>query len=282
MDHKKANRKIVYDGVGVEMNYEGALIFALVVALGVLVAKLVGIYVKRMLADRIPKNELNLILKILNVSILSVFALLGLPYVGVNPSGLIAAGGFAGLVVGFASRSVVANLVSGVFLMLERPIKIGDQVLVGDVAGFVEDIQILSTIIRTYDGLFVRIPNEKLFTSNIVNVVANPVRRFEYVVGISYKDDAGKAIEIIRRVIDEHPFALKNPEPQVFVNELGESSVNIVVRVWSPSSVWYNVKTELLWKIKVELEKAGIEIPFPQRVVWLRGERDGLGKDVPA
>ncbi len=264
------------------MNYEGALIFALIMTIGVLIAKVVGIYVRRMLAERVPKNELNLILKILNFSVISVFALFGLPYVGVNPSGLIAAGGFAGLVVGFASRSVVANLVSGVFIMLERPIKIGDQVLVGDVAGFVEDIQILSTIIRTYDGLFVRIPNERLFTSNIVNVVANPVRRFEYVVGISYKDDAEKAIEIIRRVIDEHPFALKNPEPQVFVNELGESSVNIVVRVWSPSSVWYEVKTELLWKIKVELERAGIEIPFPQRVVWLRGERDELGKDVSA
>ncbi len=264
------------------VSVEGLLIFAFAVALGVIVAKIIGIYIRRTLAEKIPKNELNLILKIVNVTIIAVFVLFALPFVGVNPSGLIAAGGFAGLVVGFASRSVVANLVSGIFLMAERPVRIGDQIMVGDVAGFVEDIQILSTIIRTYDGLFVRIPNEKMFTSNIVNLVANPVRRFEYVIGISYKDDAERAIEIIRRVIDEHPFALKNPEPQIFVDELGESSVNIVVRVWSPSSVWYDAKTEILWKIKVELEKAGIEIPFPQRVVWLRRGKDELGKDVSA
>ena len=264
------------------MNITGMLLFASSLAFGVLMAKIVGMYVKRSLSDRIPKNELNIILRVVNFGIVSIFILFALPFVGVNPTGLIAAGGFAGLVVGFASRSVVANLVSGVFLMIERPIRIGDQVIIGDVSGFVEDVQILSTIIRTYDGLFVRIPNERVFTSNITNLTANPVRRFEYVVGISYKDDAEKAIEIIRRIVDEHPFALKNPEPQIFVNELGESSVNIVVRVWSPSAVWYEVKTELLWRIKVELEKAEIEIPFPQRVVWLRRDGDELRKDVPS
>ncbi len=261
---------------------EGAILFAIVVALGIIVARIVSMNVRRSLAEKVPANELNLILKVVNFSIIAIFALIALPFLGVDLSGLIAAGGFAGLVVGFASRSVVANLVSGIFLLVERPIKIGDQVKVGDVAGFVEDIHILSTIIRTYDGLFVRIPNEKLFTSNIVNLIVNPVRRLEYIVGISYKDDAEKAIEIIRRVVEDHPFALKNPEPTIFVDELGESSVNIVVRVWCPSSVWFDVKTELLWKIKIELEKAGIEIPFPQRVVWLRRDRNEPGKDVPA
>ncbi len=264
------------------MNVTGFVTFALLTAFGIVVARLISVYLKRTLADRIPKNELNVMLRVINFAVVSVFVLTALPFVGVNPTGLIAAGGFAGLVVGFASRSVVANLVSGIFLMIERPIRIGDQVAIGDVAGFVEDVQILSTIIRTYDGLFVRIPNERVFTSNITNLTANPVRRFEYVVGISYSDDAERAVEVIRRVVEEHPFALKEPEPQIFVDELGESSVNIVVRVWSPSAVWYEVKTELLWKIKVELEKAGIEIPFPQRVVWLRRDRDELGKDVPA
>jgi len=257
------------------------VIFSVICALGVIVAKVVSINVRRSLADKVPANELSLILKIVNFAIISVFVLVALPFVGVDPTGLIAAGGFAGLVVGFASRSVVANLVSGIFLIVERPIKIGDQIKIGDVAGFVEDIRILSTVIRTYDGIYVRIPNEKLFTSNITNLVANPVRRFEYVIGISYKDDAEKAIEIIKNVIEDHPFALKNPSPTVFVNELGESSVNIVVRVWSPSSVWFDVKMELLWKIKTELEKAGIEIPFPQRVVWLRRVEDESRKDVP-
>ena len=158
------------------------------------------------------------------------------------------------------------------FLLWEKPIKIGDQVNVDNIAGFVEDVHIVSTIIRTYDGLFVRIPNEKVFTSNITNYVANVARRFEYVIGIRYADDANRAIEIIRDVIDREPFALKYPEPVIFVDNLGDSSVNIVVKIWAPSSEWYNVKMKLLWKIKVELEKNGIEIPFPQRVIWFANE----------
>jgi small-conductance mechanosensitive channel len=166
----------------------------------------------------------------------------------------------------------VSNLISGIFLLSEKPIKIGDQINVDGIAGFVEDINILSTIVRTYDGLYVRLPNEKVFSSNITNYVAHVARRFEYVVGIRYSDDAERAIEIIKGLIEKHPFALKNPEPQVFVDNFGDSSVNIVVRIWAPSAVWYDVKMEILWKIKKELEANGIQIPFPQRTLWFANE----------
>jgi len=100
-------------------------------------------------------------------------------------------------------------------------------------------------------------------------------RRFEYVIGIRYSDNADKALEVIKNVIEEHPFALKNPAPQVFVDNLGDSSANIVVRIWGPTQEWYGVKMELLWKIKKALEREGIEIPFPQRVVWFANELKG-------
>ncbi|MEM4572470.1 MAG: mechanosensitive ion channel family protein, partial [Zestosphaera sp.] len=145
---------------------------------------------------------------------------------------------------------------------------IGDGISLGSVTGVVEDVNIFSTIVRTYDGLFVRVPNSAVFTSNITNYTAHVARRFEYVIGISYGDDAKKAIEVIKKVIEEHPLALKRPEPQVFVDNLGESSVNIIIRVWAPSQEWYTVKMDLLWEIKRKLEENGISIPFPQRVVW--------------
>ncbi len=251
------------------------LVFIVVVSIATIVAKFVRMNLKKMLSDKIPRSELDLILKIVYYSIIGIAVVSVMPQIGVNLSGLLVAGGIVGLVVGFASQSVVSNFVSGLFLMFERPIKIGDQVKIGDVSGFVEDIKILSTIIRTYDGVYVRIPNEKVFTSDIVNFVANAARRFEYTVGISYKDDAEKAIEVIRRVIDEHPFTLKNPRPKIFVSELGDSSVNIEVRVWVPSVVWRDVRKELLWKIKTALDKEGIEIPFPQRVVWFANKLEG-------
>ncbi len=244
----------------------------LIMVSAVLIAKIVAASLRRTLSDRLRRDQLEILIKIFYYSIIFLGFVTITPLFGVSLSGILVAGGITGIVLGFASQSVVANFISGLFLLWEKPIKIGDQVNVDNIAGFVEDIHIMSTIIRTYDGLFVRIPNEKVFTSNITNYVANVARRFEYIIGIRYADDANRAIEIIRDVIDREPFALKYPEPVIFVDNLGDSSVNIVVRIWAPSSEWYNVKMKLLWNIKVELEKNGIEIPFPQRVIWFANE----------
>ncbi len=249
------------------------LSFVFTVAVSIVVATVVKIRLKLYLSDKLPRDVLDVLLKAVYYSIILIAVVSVLPKIGVNLSGLFVAGGIAGLVIGFASQSVVSNLVSGIFIMFERPVKIGDQIEVDGVSGFVEDIHVMSTIMRTYDGIFVRIPNDKVFTSRIVNYVANVVRRFEYTVGISYADDAEKAIEIIKRVIDEEPFALKYPEPQVFVKQLGESSVDITVRVWAPVQVWYDVRMRLLWNIKKAIEEEGIEIPFPQRVIWFGSEK---------
>ncbi|MCX9015286.1 MAG: mechanosensitive ion channel family protein, partial [Candidatus Methanoperedens sp.] len=160
----------------------------------------------------------------------------------------------------------------GIFLMIERPIKIGNQVTIGATSGFVEDIDIMSTTIRGFDGLYVRIPNEKVFTNDITNLVSNVARRFEYVVGITYRGDADKAIGIIKNIIEQEPLALKNPEPAVFVDNLGDNAVNIIVRIWAPSTEWYGVKKKLLWIIKKTLEENGLEIAFPQRTLWFANE----------
>lgn len=245
------------------------VIFAFIVILiAFIIAKFIAMSLRRSLADKMRKDQLELLIKFVYAVILLVAIVTVTPILGVSLTGLLVAGGIAGIVIGFASQKVVSNLLSGLFLIAERPIKIGDQIVVGNIAGFVEDMNIMSTIVRTYDGLYVRIPNETLFTSNITNPVANVARRFEYTISIRYTDDASKAIEIIKKLIEEHPFALKNPPPRVFVDSFGESGVNIVVRIWAPSTVWLDVKMELLWKIKVELEKSGIRISFPQRVLW--------------
>lgn len=244
------------------------LVVILTMAIAVIIAKIVSLNIRRTLADKLKRDELEILIKIINAAILIIAFISVLPILGLNLSGLLVAGGIAGIVIGFASQSVVSNLISGLFLMSERPIKIGDAVNISDVGGVVVDIHVMSTIIRTFDGVYVRMPNEKVFTSNIMNYHANVARRFEYVVGIRYSDDAEKAIQIIKEIIDEHPLALVYPGPQIFVDNLGDNSVNIIVRIWAPSTEWYGVKMELLWKIKKTLEENGIEIPFPQRTIW--------------
>ena len=246
------------------------LIFIIVM----LITNRIAVYVRRALKEKMSKDHLELIVKIVTYSIMIIVVLSILGNLGLNPSGLLVAGGVAGLVVGFASQSLVSNLISGLFLIVERPIKIGDQVEVNNIRGYVEDIRIISTTLRTYDGLYVRIPNQLVFTTSVINFVSNIVRRITYVIGIRYSDDADKAIDIIKNVVDQQALALKNPAPKAFVDNFGDNSVNIVVWVWAPASDWYELKMKLLLKLKKALEAEGIEIAFPQRVVWFGKETE--------
>jgi small-conductance mechanosensitive channel len=225
-------------------------------------------WLKRSFDDKMPKSDLDLMITIVSYLVYLVVVLSILPYLHFDLSGLFVAGGIIALAIAFATQNIVSNLVSGIFILFERPIKIGDNVSIGSVTATVQKIQIMSTIVRTYDGIYVRIPNSKIFTSDITNLVIHPARRFDYTIGIRYQDDAGKAIAIIKSMIEKEPYALKSPGPSVYVDKLDDSSVNIVIKIWAPSLFWWGLRTELLWKIKVELEKNGIQIPFPQRELW--------------
>lgn len=248
----------------------GALI---VLILAMAIGKGLTIYLQRSLKDKIDKGHLDVLLKVGYYGIITLAIVVFIfPLTGIERSGLLVTGGVLGIVIGFASQSIVGNLISGFFLLVERPVKIGDQINIANNIGFVEDINIFSTIVRTFDGLYVRIPNQTVFTSTITNFVVNITRRFEYNVGIRYEDDAEEAIRIIKEIIDKEPFALKNPPAGVFVDNLGDNAVNIIVRIWAPVTEWFEMRTRLLWVIKKTLEENGIEIAFPQRTVWFAGE----------
>jgi small-conductance mechanosensitive channel len=255
-----------------DVTLSDVLVFLIVVVISVVVATIVRANVRAALKERVAENMLRILENLVYYSVICIGVVIALPQLGLNLTGLLVAGGFAGVVVGFASQSVVSNLVSGLFLIIERPVKIGDQIRVGDVSGVVKDIRVLSTIMRTYDGTYVRIPNDEVFSSTITNYAVYPARRFQYSIGIAYEDDAEEAIRILKKILSEHPFVLVNPEPTVFVDDLQDSSVHLDVRAWAPSQVWYTVQMELLWNMKVELERAGIHIPFPQRVIHIAPE----------
>ncbi|MDD1678521.1 MAG: mechanosensitive ion channel family protein [Methanomicrobiales archaeon] len=244
------------------------LIVGIIMVIAAIITQIVQIYLKKGLCDRLPKNELLILLRVIRYTIIILAALSVLPLLSIDLTGLLVAGGFAGIVIGFASQSVVANLVSGVFLIVERPIKIGDQVLIEGVEGYVEDIHIFSTIVRSYDGVYVRLPNEKVFTNVISNYDVDVARRIVYRIGISYRDDIDHATRILRDVLASYPYALMNPPFELYVESLGDNAVNLTVLVWAPSTEFTIAQRELLGKIKVAFDLAGIEFPYPQRVVW--------------
>ena len=192
---------------------------------------------------------------------------------GMDLSGIFLAGGIAGIVIGFATQSLVSNLISGIFLQIDRPMKIGDPVLITgklpEFAGVVLETTMLSTRFRMFDGVYVRLPNTDVFLSEIRNFSGTVARRIEFIVAISLHEDASHAIKVLTERLGKVPLVLVEPEIQVYVENIAESGINLTVRCWVPFSEWFPLKRELVEIVKRELDEKGIEIPFPQRVVHL-------------
>ncbi len=189
---------------------------------------------------------------------------------GINLTGLLVAGGIAGIVIGFASQQVFSNILSGLFLLVERPFTIGDPVNIDGVAGQVVDINVFSTRVRAWEGYIVRLPNTKVLGATIHNYKKTRVRRVELKVGISYSSSIEKAREAVMKVIADHPYCLEKPDPEVFVEDFADSAIVLNIRCWAPSEVWFDTKKTLLELIKKVFDEEGIEIPFPQLDLHIR------------
>ena len=188
---------------------------------------------------------------------------------GIPATSFIAILGAAGLAVGLALKDSLSNFASGVMLVLFRPFTKGDFVDAGGILGTVEEIHLVSTILVTPDNKKIIVPNALMYTSAITNYSANDTRRVDMVIGVGYGDDLKVAAGILRKVCKDNPKVLDAPETKIFINNLGDSSVDFVVRPWVKSEDYWNVLAEILETSKVELEAAGCNIPFPQRDIHL-------------
>jgi small conductance mechanosensitive channel len=188
---------------------------------------------------------------------------------GIQTTSLIAVLGAAGLAVGLALQGTLSNFAAGVMLLIFRPFKIGDFVDAGGTAGTVIEIGVFSTTLHTPDNVRIVLPNSSVYGQTIRNFTANDTRRNDLVIGISYDDDIGRAVETISRCVTSDSRVLKDPAPVIAVAELADSAVNIVVRPWCKTEDYWNLRFDLTRRIKEQLEAAGCSIPYPQRDVHL-------------
>jgi small conductance mechanosensitive channel len=194
-----------------------------------------------------------------------VIAVLGL--FGIETTSLIAVLGAAGLAVGLALQGTLSNFAAGTMLLIFRPFRPGEFVEVAGEAGAVQEISIFTTTLNTPDNIRVTIPNSAVYGAVIKNYAANGTRRVDMVMGVSYTDDIGLAMDTITRVVKNDKRVLADPDLTVAVAELADSSVNIVVRPWCNAADYWGLKFDLTRELKQELEAAGCSIPFPQRDV---------------
>ncbi len=208
--------------------------------------------------------------------LLLVFVVLAaISQLGIQTASIIAVLGAAGLAVGLALQGSLANFAAGVLIIVFRPYRVGDYVEAAGVGGTVEQVQIFTTVLRTPDNKRVIVPNSQITDGVITNYSANDTRRVDLVFGIGYGDDIDKARDIIRGVLEADERVLKDPAPQVAVQELADSSVNFVTRPWVATADYWAVYFDVTEKVKKRFDEEGVSIPFPQRDVHIYNETPG-------
>ena len=207
----------------------------------------------------------NIIYAILLVAVI----LAALDTMGLPVTSLLAVVGAAGLAIGLALKDSLGNFAAGVMLVMFRPFSKGDVVEVAGVTGKVDEVRIFSTILTTADNKQVTIPNGQVSADTITNYTAKDTRRVDLVFGVGYDDDLKVAREVLTRVCTSHPKVLDDPAFNIFVLNLGDSSVDFAVRPWAKTEDYWAVWGDVLEQGKVELEAAGCNIPYPQTDVHL-------------
>lgn len=195
-----------------------------------------------------------------------LLALTVLQRFGVQTTSIVAAIGSVGVAIGLALQGSLSNFAGGVIILLLKPFKVGDYIIQGDLEGTVNEIQLFSTKLKTSDNRKIIIPNGQLADNSLINVTASDTRRLDVKVGISYNSDLRKAKELLLKLAMEDGDVLKEEEkmPMSVVEELGGSSVNMLLRVWTPTERYWDVKFRLTEAVKLTFDEAGIEIPYDQ------------------
>lgn len=246
---------------------------ALLIVIGGWIAAMLTVKLAKRLLEisrfEVPEILGQFVRKFIKVAIWAIAGIMALGQLGVDIGPLIAGLGVTGFILGFAMQQTLANFAAGFMILLYRPYDVGHFIEVSGISGRVEGMNLSMTVIRTGDNAKLVVPNGKIWGDVIRNNSDREIRRLELAVGISYEADIAKAKELILGILAENSKVLSDPAPLVRADGLGDSAVNLIVWPWCLSSDFGTLKDELIQRIKVELERAGIEIPYPQLEVHM-------------
>lgn len=193
---------------------------------------------------------------------------------GVQTASIIAALGAIGLAIGLALQGTLQNIAAGIMLLALRPFRVGEYIDADSVSGTIQEIGLFATELRTYDGIYVLAPNSQLWNTPVKNYTRNATRMTELVIGIAYDDDIGLGQQAILDTVSADERVLADPAPVVFVDLLGDSSVNLKVRYWTVTANWFATRLDMTKATKLAVEAKGLSIPFPQHDVHMIAPKD--------
>ncbi len=251
----------------------GNLIRAVIILmLGWLVARLASNLSKRLGPTVISAHHKVLLTKGIFWAVMIMFLVTALYQMGFQLGVLLGTAGIVSVALGFAAQTSASNLISGLFVLSEEAFQIGDIITVNGTTGEVLSIDLLSVKLRTFDNLFVRIPNETIIRSEVRTITKFPIRRFDLTVGIAYRSDINKARQVLLEVAKRNPLCLDEPAPMVVLQGFNNSSIDIMFAVWSIRENFLALRNSMQEEVKLAFDAAGIEIPFPHVTFYTGAE----------
>ncbi len=239
---------------------------------GFMAARFVSRLVKYRLekVEKVDKTLIPVLAQLSHYTILVFTIILVLAEFGIQTTSIIAVLGAAGLAIGLALQGTLQNVAAGIMLLIIRPFQVGDYIEAAGSGGTVDEIGLFMTRMHTSQGIFIAVPNSKIWSDTITNYSKRALRRMDLIVGISYDDDIDKAIKALQDLIQEEGRILKKPEPMVIVKNLGDSSVDLEIRAWIRVKDFWSVHFGMIRAVKYKLDKEGISIPYPHRQIIMQ------------
>lgn len=252
------------------------------VAAGLVLSRLARLALERGFAKHLSRQQFMLARRIVFYTILGLFLVSALRELNFNLSVLLGAAGIVTVALGFASQTSASNLISGLFLVFEGVVEVGDVIKVDAITGEVLSVDLLSTKLRTFDNLLVRIPNETMVKANITNFNRFPIRRVDVQIAVSYDEDLERVIRTVLKVAEANPLCLDEPAPLILAQGFAESAVTYQFGVWAKTENWLELRNSMQKDIKAAFDEAGIVIPFPQRTLHFSSAEAFPARFIPA
>jgi len=260
-------------GLNLDQIITGALLAriagaVIVLIVGWVAARLISAGAGKLMERRASKQNAMILRRVVFYTLLGIVVASALHQVGFKLGVLLGAAGILTVAIGFASQTSASNLISGLFVIAERPFVVGDIIRIENTTGEVLSIDLLSIKLRTFDNLYVRVPNESVIKSQITNLTHFPIRRIDMQIGVAYKEDMDKVKRVAAEVADKNPLCLEEPKPLYIFQGFGDSALTFQFSVWTKRENFLELKNSIHEEIKAAFDANGIEIPFPHRTLY--------------
>ena len=255
--------------VWIQSDQAAALVRAVIkLIVGLVAARLVSGGLERALGGRLEAHQQILLRRVSFYTVAGLFLASALVELGFDLGVLLGAAGILTVALGFASQTSASNVISGLFLLGEKAFAVGEIIRMADITGEVVSIDLLSIKLRTFDNLYVRVPNENVIKAQITNLSRFPIRRLDLILGVAYHEDLDRVRTVLMDVADRNPLCLEEPAPRFIFQSFADSALTFQFSTWATRENYLDLKTGLQLEIKAAFDEHGIEIPFPHRTLY--------------